>query len=148
MSGPLNYTTRVPAAQSLSECQTALAEHGADAIAVTYTDRRPAGLRFQFEGNAFSLPVDVAAMSRVLAKAEKDGAFRAAKQRGGFYSSPEHAERVAWRVVKDWLEAQLALVAAQQVQLDEVMLPYLIVDDGRALREQWRDRLALGPGSS
>jgi hypothetical protein len=31
--------------------------------------------------------------------------------------------------MKDWLEAQLALIDAQVVEIEQVMLPYLIVDD-------------------
>lgn len=57
------------------------------------------------------------------------------------------AANVAWRVVKDWLEANLALIAAQMATLDEVMLPYLHVDEGRTLWQAYREResLALPP---
>ena len=138
MSGPLNYTTKVPSQRTVAECSALLAEHGADAIAVTYQDKQPVGVQFHLQGSTFELPVDVAAMGRILAKSRPAGGMSQAA-----YRSPEHAERVAWRVVKDWLAAQLALVAAQQVGLDEVMLPYLITEDGRPLRHQWRDRLAI-----
>lgn len=143
MSAPLNYTTTIPSSRTLAEIQDLLGQHGADAIGVTYVDRKPAGVQFAFHGNGFKLPVDVDAMQAVLEKAERDGAFRASRKARGTYSSRDQAERVAWRVVKDWLEAQLALIAAHMAKLDEVMLPYLIVDDGRTLREQWRERLAL-----
>ncbi len=33
---------------------------------------------------------------------------------------------VAWRIVKDWLEAQLALLQSRQVKLEQVMLPYML----------------------
>jgi hypothetical protein len=56
---------------------------------------------------------------------------------------------VAWRVVKDWLEANLALVAAQMATIDEVMLPYLHVDGDRTLWQAYREReqaaLTAGP---
>jgi hypothetical protein len=143
MAGPLNYTTKVAAHQTIAECGAMLAEHGADAIATTYTDKRPSGVRFQFQGNTFDLPVDVDAMQRVLTEAAAGKGLRSGHVTQAGLQSREHAERVAWRVIKDWLEAQLALVAAQQVHLDEVMLPYLITNTGRALRENWRDHLAL-----
>ena len=36
----------------------------------------------------------------------------------------EQAARVARRIVKDWIEAQLALVEAEQAEMVEVFLPY------------------------
>lgn len=143
MAGPLNYTTKVPVSRTLAEVQAALAAHGADAVATTYTDGQPSGVRFQLHGHTYDLPVDVDAMHRLLAGSRPNGGVSLT-----VYHSPEHAARVAWRVVKDWLEAQLALVAAQQVPLDEVMLPYLITATGRPLRSEWRDHpLALTGGS-
>ena len=63
------------------------------------------------------------------------------------YSTPEHAERVAWRIVKDWLEAQLAIIRTEMVTLDQVMLPYMVGDEGHTVYELYRDRqLALGTG--
>ena len=37
----------------------------------------------------------------------------------------EQACRVAWRIIKDWLEAQMALIQTQQADLAEIFLPYL-----------------------
>lgn len=70
-------------------------------------------------------------------------------KRAGSYTSREHATRVAWRVVKDWLEANLALIAAEMATIDEVMLPYLHVGDDKTLWQAYREReqAALMPGS-
>ena len=38
----------------------------------------------------------------------------------------------AWRIIKDWIEAQLALV---EVTVPQVFLPYAVLRDGRALTE-------------
>ena len=55
--------------------------------------------------------------------------------------------RVAWRILKDWVAAQLAIVETEMVSLDEVMLPYLRSDDGRTLYELFTERqLALTTG--
>jgi hypothetical protein len=56
------------------------------------------------------------------------------------YSTPEHAERVAWRIVKDWLEAQLAIIKTEMVTLDQVMLPYMRGDNGATIYEIYRDQ--------
>ena len=151
---PLNYTTAIPVTQTVGECQAILAAAGAASVAVHYEDGHPSGLSFTLKTphgtRAFTLPVDLEAMQRVLAQAEKDGQFAAAKKRAGTYSGREHAARVAWRVAKDWLEACLALIAARMATIDQIMLPFLHVDDERTLWEAYREReqAALEAGGS
>ena len=55
---------------------------------------------------------------------------------------------MAWRILKDWIEAQLAIVQAGLVTIDEVMLPYLRMSADKTLYAVMREqRLALpGPG--
>lgn len=40
------------------------------------------------------------------------------------YHHRAQAARVTWRILKDWVEAQLAIVEAEQADLVEVFLPY------------------------
>jgi hypothetical protein len=150
---PLNYTTTIPVTQTAGECQAVLAAAGASSVAVHYEDGLPSGLSFSLRTphgpRNFTLPVDVPAMQAVLAKAERNGDFASLKKAAGKFTTREHAANVAWRVVKDWLEANLALIAAQMATLNEVMLPYLHVDDSRTLWQayQEREQAALLPGS-
>lgn len=58
----------------------------------------------------------------------------------------EQAERTAWRTVKDWLEAQMALMKTRQVAFEQVFLPYAIVDGDRTMFEVYRDRQLSLPG--
>ena len=53
-------------------------------------------------------------------------------------------------VVKDWIEAVLALIEARMVTIDEVMLPYLKVDQERTLWQayQEREQAALDAGGN
>lgn len=48
----------------------------------------------------------------------------------------EQAQRVAWRIVKDWVEAQMAIVEAQLADLAEVFLPYAITKNGTTLYKE------------
>src|SRR5260370_2043301 len=50
--------------------------------------------------------------------------------------SEEQAIDIAWRVIKDWVEAQLALIEANQVKVEQVFLPYAITAQGNTLYEQ------------
>lgn len=151
---PLNYTTSIPVAQTVGECQAILGAAGAASVAVHFEDGEPAGLSFSLRTphglRNFTLPVDVKAMQAVLVKAERAGQFASLKKSSAKWTGREHAAMVAWRVVKDWLEANLALIAAQMATLSEVMLPYLHVDEDHTLWQAYREReeaLALEPGS-
>ncbi len=64
----------------------------------------------------------------------------------------EQAARVAWRILKDWLEAQLAIIEAGMVELTQVFLPYMQAADGTTLYEALERRgfntgLLLGNGA-
>lgn len=60
-------------------------------------------------------------------------------------AAPGQAERTAWRNVRDWIMAQMAIVEAGQVQIDEVFLPYLTDGKGRTLYQLYQGGyLALG----
>lgn len=141
---PLNYTTKIEAARTVGECQQILAQAGASAVAVEYDSGRPVGLSFRLDTphgrRNFTLPVNVDGMQRVLAK-EAAAGLRI-HTAGVRVESREHAARVAWRVVKDWLEANLALIAAGMASLDETMLPYLHVAPEKTLYAAYREREA------
>lgn len=136
----LNYTTKIAAQKTIGEAQALLVKHGASRIAIDYTGGRATGITFATTTahgvRLFTLPVDVDAMQRLLARHKPSGGMGVAA-----FRSPEHAERVAWRVIKDWLAAQLTLVATDMAALDQVMLPYLHADQsGRTLYAAYQDR--------
>jgi hypothetical protein len=142
---PLNYTTTIPVARTVGECQSILAAAGAASVAVHYEEGQPAGLSFTLKTphgtRSFTLPVNVEGAHRMLVDANTKGKLRSDGYKEARFESREHAARVAWRVVKDWLEANLALIAAQMAAIDEVMLPYLVVnEDGRTLWQAYRER--------
>lgn len=149
----LNYTTTIAASKTVMEVQNLLAKHGASRIAIDYTDGSPSGVTFALPTphgeRFFTLPVDVDAMHALLARESRMGRLKGGKSRA-VMESRQQAERVAWRVVKDWLAAQLALVQTQMASIDQVMLPYLHVDaSGRTLYGAYREReavLELGAG--
>lgn len=134
-----NYTTTVGAYQSLGEIQGALARHGARQIMVDYDgDGRPTGVMFAIqtqEGRrGFSLPANVAGVRTVF-------------QRQKVRADEEQAERTAWRNVRDWVLAQMAIIEAGQVEMEEVFLPYLTDGQGRTLYQAYQSgQLALGCG--
>lgn len=119
----LNYTTTVPSVKTAAEIQELLGRGGASEVSMRYAGGQVVAIRFRLAGplgeQEYSLPVDPAP---VLAMLRRECEPR--------YRNPEQAERTAWRITKDWVEAQLAMVATAMVSLDQVMLPYLQVAPG------------------
>ena len=138
----LNYSTTVPVARTVGEVQDILARAGADAVGTRYENRRPVGVSFMLNTPAgvasFALPVNVDAVHKLLVAQWNAGRIRSGRINKTTAYSQEHAERVAWRVAKDWLVAQLALIEAGMASLDQVMLPYMITGEGRTLYDDYR----------
>jgi hypothetical protein len=124
----MNYTTRVPVPRTISELHEMLGEHGAHSVQTTFTGKRPSGLAFRidtpFGVRSFALPVNVDAVHKLMESQSAEIA-----RRSHIKVTREQAERTAWRVIRDWLEAQLALIEAGMAGLDEIMLPYLTMPE-------------------
>lgn len=126
----LNYTTSIEAIKTAGEIQGILAMKGARQISIDY-DTAGTGL-----------PVSISFMILVF---EQPVSFRLPCNVNGVYESMckygskvpprlqtrEQAQRVAWRIIKDWVEAQMALVEARQAQMAEVFLPYAVDNSGQ-----------------
>ncbi len=139
----LNYTTGVAASRTIGQVHSLLVETGARRIMTEYDEvARATGVAFTITTGhgerSFLLPVNAERVEAVLKRQRVERR----------YQTPEHAERVAWRIVKDWLEAQLAIIRTEMVTLDQIMLPYMASGDGRTMWELYRDQqLALPAGS-
>lgn len=48
----------------------------------------------------------------------------------------EQAKRVGWRQILRWVEAQLALVETNMVEIQEVFMPYIIDQTGQTIYEK------------
>jgi hypothetical protein len=124
--GPLNYTTSVPADKSAMECIAILVKHGARNVGLSISEARvPDGLDFivttPWGPQQFSLPVNISGTEKALKQAWREHRIEPR------FATPEQARRVAWRVIKDWLESQLALVEAGVADLPQVMLSFMKV---------------------
>jgi hypothetical protein len=146
----LNYTTQVPAARTIPQIQEILTKHGARSILTDFdpkgnitalsfkvatkqpcthpagticADCRGTGIKEVLLG--IRLPVDVPATLKVLQ--------RTAPPR---YRTEEHARNVAWRNIKDWIEADFAFIETEQVKFEQVFLPYILTGDGRTIYER------------
>ncbi len=128
----LNYTTNIDADKTAAEIARALSMHGAQAVMIEYDkeDSYIESLSFRIQVGekmvAFRLPCDWKPVLEVLENDSKVPRARANK---------EQAVRTAWRIIKVWVAAQMALVETQMVSTEEVFLPYAVMPDNRTLAE-------------
>lgn len=124
----LNYTTQISCEKTIGEIQKILVAHGANKIVTDYREQLPVSV-------TFCLVIDGMPVAYVL-PANYDGVLSAMKKDKKCPSRlcvPEQALRVSWRIVKDWVEAQCAIVEARLAEITEVFLPYAVTKNGGTL---------------
>jgi hypothetical protein len=130
----LNYTTTIAASKTVAEIQAILAKAGAEQVIIRYgKNAEPTALVFELKGEMYMLPCR---SEQVFAMLRRTNGI-AAKLR-----TPEQALRVAWRILKDWTEAQTAIISTGMVDAQEVMLPYMLVRDNQTVYDQYREQRA------
>ena len=91
------------------------------------------GLAFQVltphGGVGIRLPIAPDAVLAVLTRQNRLG-----KIPKRFVNHPQ-AVKVAWRIIKDWVEAQMAILETEMVKMEQIFLPYVIVPNGQTLYE-------------
>ena len=125
----LNYSTSISTEKTIGQIVECLVKHGASKIIQDYdTDRLAAGLSFGLivEGNVLLFTIKANWMG-VLKAMQKD---KKCPQR---LCNKEQALRVSWRILKDWIQSQMAIVEAQQAELAEVFLAYCVTKNGDTL---------------
>ncbi len=119
-----NYTSTVDCYTSLGEIQSALAKAGASKIMIDYDGGRPIAVTFAMNTaqglSGFLLPACFEGTERVFKKQK-------------LKLDPTQIERTAWRNVRDWVLAQIALVESADIQVDQVFMPYLTDGKGTTL---------------
>lgn len=140
----LNYTTTIDVDKTLSEIQRLLVRSGARSLLMEYTeDGSPRAVSFLIRTPGgevgFRLPANIDAIFAVLCRQYSDGKVQRR------FASKEQAARVGWRIVKDWLEAQLAIIETEMVTFEQVMLPYMTVQNNLSLYEAWSQNLLALP---
>ena len=139
---PINYTTSITVEKTVSEIEALLVKHHATGISKRYDAGRVTGLTFILrtrEGEQlFALPVRTEPIYTLLHGRRQRIPYR--QEKAIEAADRAQAERVAWRVAKDWLEVNLTLVSVGLAQVEEILFPWMLADDGRT---SWEHYLAL-----
>ena len=119
----LNYTTSIAPQKTVMEIQTTLSKIGASRILTNLdTEGNIIALSFQINNPetgtpiSFRLPTDWKPVHETLKRQRVSARLQ----------TPEQALRVAWRITKDWIEAQAAIIETRMVTPAQVFLPYAI----------------------
>ena len=138
--GLLNYTTEIEAAKTLGEITGLLVAAKAQAIMTEFDGAgNPVCVSFRVVGKfgpmGFKLPCNYLAAGKILNKQALSG-----KIPRRYVNDNIQARRVAWRILRQWLEAQLALVELEMVPLEQIFLSYMQTDDGRSVYERLEEK--------
>lgn len=145
----LNYTTQVKVETTIIEIEKLLSQSGAQKILKEYDN----------EGNICSISFIIATPNGDLPfrlPMNQDAVLQTLKNQSGEYKrsggqnkrvvplnkvNSAQAARVGWRIIKDWLEAQLALYFLQMVKIEEIFLPYMYNEQsGKTMFQLLEDR--------
>lgn len=128
-----NYTTEVDAAKTCGEISGMLASKGARRVQIDYDETsQPSSISFVYL--VYNCPVFFRLPCNI------DGVLKCLRTQKGVpysYQNKEQARRVGWRILKNWLEAQIAIVEAGAAQFSEVFLPYAVDNEGRTMFQRF-----------
>ena len=140
----LNYTTTVDSFKTVSEIEYILMKHKAKSIMKNYDGETITGLSFLIDTGVqqipVKLPVKIDECLEVLKKEKRENPRKQIKD------TRQQAERVAWRILKDWVEAQMALLDIEMVRFEEIFLPYIETNNGQTIYERLEERQFLVEG--
>ncbi|TFD15500.1 hypothetical protein E3T26_06880 [Cryobacterium sp. TMT1-21] len=136
----LNYTTTISPEKSINEIQSTLAKSGASAIMSEYDDTgNIVALSFRLKMDdqfiSFKLPTDWKPVQAVLTEQRR--------RNSRIKTDEAQARRVAWRITKDWVEAQLAIIETRMVTTAQVFLPYAVTQNGQTMYEHVASNTSL-----
>ncbi len=132
-------TTEVPVQRSLQGICEMLAAAGASSINQNFDQGRPIGVAFTLVvGKAvctYTLPVRPEAILRAL----KEKSERSSRRKDPKVMAAQ-ADRIAWRQLFGWIEAQLGMIDCGMLAAGEVFLPYLIGANGQTLWQEFQNK--------
>jgi hypothetical protein len=136
----LNYTTQIQASKTVAEITNILVAHHAQRVTNDY-DSEGQIKSLSFEVNTphglaeIVLPVDPEAVLKVM---RKYGSHVPAR-----LQNKQQAIRVAWRIIKDWIEAQMAILDTEMVKMEQIFLPYIQTEQGQTVFQVFEERKML-----
>lgn len=143
----LNYTTTIDSSKTISEIEYMLQRHGARSILKEFSPETKmiTGMSFIIDTGKGQVPIKMPVHTeRVLAILKKE---KREHPRTNIKVTAEQAERVSWRILKDWVEASIAMYEIDLVKMEEIFLPHVVTGaDGKTIFEKLEQRQFLLEG--
>lgn len=121
--GLKNYSTEIPSLKTIAEIEDILVKNGATDTWKQYENGTVTGLNFavmtQFGKMPFRLVIKAEAVRQILQEQRSKHLIDISVKDA---NDLEYARRVAWRIIKDWIDSQMALVAIGMRKLEQVFL--------------------------
>lgn len=126
-----NFSTSVPVNRTVAEIEKMLTKYGAKHILKEYDENGdPVMLVFSIlteHGTmGVRLPIHPEKILAVFKKQVSNGLLPKKYWAGEWVD--KQAQRVGWRIIKDWLDAQITLLNIEMVKIEEIFLPYIYND--------------------
>ena len=138
-----NYTTTIAPAKTIGEITQLIVRAHARRIQQIFGPDlmlESLGFSFMIEGQEcfFQIKPQVQGVLNALVNAELPAR----------YCNEEHAAKVAWRIEKDWIAAQIAKIEAGAADAAQVFMPYMLVDTNETLYDRLKSNPQLLLGES
>jgi len=131
----LNYTTKISVEKTLGEIQRMLVLNGAKSVLSEYDDNGYIiALSFIINVNDQSMAIRLPSDWRPVLKIMEDD-----RKTPNSFCNQEQALRVAWRIIKDWVEAQMAILQTKMVKIEQIFLPYIITNNNQTIFEKFEE---------
>lgn len=127
-----NYRTRVGFYRTISEIEKILSEHGVTQVSKVLEDGDPVAIYFTIPYN--NIPVNY----KLQTNWEK--VYKILQDTSGAKKTEKHAKRVAWRNIKDWIDAQTALIETEMVELQQIFLPYMVDQNDQTVYDRFLEQ--------
>lgn len=137
-----NYTTIVNAQKTISEIEEYLVQIGASKILKDYDDKGEVlSISFMINFEEREVPIRLpsridripAAIRRIYNTHDITSGQRTLLNRA--MKDSEQARRIGWRIIKDWLEAQMTIMMLDQINMMEALLPFTVWKGNKTMYE-------------
>jgi len=133
-----NAYSKINTAQLFQNLQKILAAHGATKMMFDYGNNgKIEALTFAVKHNEKLIPIILPA---------KVNKVQTILEEQGIRCDDDHAYRVAWRNIYDWVDAQFALIETDQATLPQVFLPYIVTGNNETMIDRFNNNQLLLEG--
>lgn len=122
---------------TFEKIQMLLAQNGAKKVMFDYAnDGTLEAISFALEVNGKIVGFRLPALTENVVEIMYGGKDRWGNKKKITDLQKEQAYKTAWANIRDWIDAQMALVQTRQVEVAQVFLPYMVMQGNQTLYEK------------